>query len=401
METASVVPTVIVASDSFKGSLSAHDATQAMAAGARLAFGDGAQIVEIPLADGGEGTLDALLAAWGWIERTVPTVDAIGRPIAARYGVNESGTVALIEAAEANGLPAVSDVPLQPLHADTFGVGLIAKDAIDLGVDEILLCIGGSATTDGGTGLLRGLGARFIDEQGDEVRPGGGGLRNIRAIDVSGLDPRASRIRWRIAVDVTNPLLGPDGAASMFGPQKGATPADVEELESGLRNFAAVTEAYAFEAYGAVADRPGLGAAGGLAFAPAVLLGAELLPGGQLVSDALDLPARLAGADLILTGEGAFDHQSLRGKVVDLVRRTSSPDTPIVVVAGRVQLSADECATAGIAAAFSIAPGPSTLDELGSRAAELVRDTAAHAASIFARASHRSSRARRSERAAN
>lgn len=376
--------TVVVASDSFKGSLTAGEATGAMARGVSAALGAGAAIIEAPLADGGEGTLDVLLQAWGGSVRAVDTFDAIGRPIRARYGLNADRSIALIEAAEANGLPAVSDQPLQPLRADSYGVGLIARDAIEQGVSEILLCVGGSASTDGGSGLMRGLGARFLDADGDEVPPGGGGLDAVRAVDLDGLVPGADAVRWKIAVDVTNPLLGPLGAAAVFGPQKGASEDDVRALERGLEAYvASVCASGACEAT-TVAATPGLGAAGGIAFAPMVYLGARLVPGAELVAGAMDLAAVIARADIVFTGEGSLDSQSLDGKVVDLVRRTAAPSTPVIVIAGRVGLSAEECAREGITAAFSIAPGPSELAELAANAATLIEDRAAQVAALIA-----------------
>lgn len=376
--------TIVVGSDSFKGSLTAQEATRSMADGIASVLGSSATIIEAPLADGGEGTLDVLREAWGGSIRTVDTFDAIGRPTRARYGLNADRTVAIIEAAEANGLPAVSDVPLQPLRADSYGVGLIARDAIGQGATEILLCVGGSASTDGGTGLMRGLGARFLDAEGAEVAPGGGGLGSIHSVDLAGLIAGAAGVRWRIAVDVTNPLLGPLGAAAVFGPQKGATEADVRSLELGMTAYAAAVSAdRPTEAENALAT-PGLGAAGGIGFAPMVYLGACLVPGARLVSDAMNLPGLLAQADLVVTGEGTLDSQSLDGKVVDLVRRTTPAETPVVVIAGRVVLSAAECEGAGIAAALSIASGPSSLEDLTERAAERVRDTSAQMAALIA-----------------
>ena len=190
--------TVVVAPDSFKGSLTAREAADAMATGARRALGEGATIRTAPMADGGEGTLDALLAAWDGEERHLEVPDALGRPHRARYGLSPDGRTAVIEAAEANGLPHVRDLPMQPLRADTTGVGELARAALDAGAEVILLCIGGSASTDGGTGVLRALGARFLDEGGNPVEPGGGGLGRIARVDLDGLDARARRARWRV-----------------------------------------------------------------------------------------------------------------------------------------------------------------------------------------------------------
>lgn len=382
--TGSRPPVVVVAPDSFKGSLTAAGAAAAMARGARAALGADAEVLELPMADGGEGTLDALLAAWGMEALTVDTVDALGRPRRARCGLRRDGRTAVLEAAEGNGLPQVSDIPLEPLRADTYGVGLIARSLLDRAPDleEVLLCIGGSASTDGGTGLLTALGVRFVDAAGVETPRGGGGLATISSYADTDLHPRARSVRWRIAVDVDNPLCGPRGAAAVFGPQKGATPQDVAELDAGLAHLADVLEGAG--ASSSLREEPGTGAAGGLPLAAGALLGATTEPGALLVAEAVGLGPALELADLVLTGEGSLDAQSLDGKVVDAVRRLAPADLPVVVVAGSVQLDAAACRAAGLTAAFSVAPGPCPLDELLARAAELVEDAAAQACAALA-----------------
>ncbi|MCU1545846.1 MAG: glycerate kinase [Homoserinimonas sp.] len=378
-------PVVVVAPDSFKGSVSAQQAAAAIARGARAVFGPDAEIIELPLADGGEGTLDSLLAVWGQQPLSIVTTDAIGRSRTARYGVASDGKTGVIEAAEANGLPHVQDVPLQPRRADSYGVGTIAVELLDAGATEILLCIGGSASTDGGTGMMTALGVRFLDAAGDPVTPGGAGLSDIRSVDASGLHPRALNAYWRVAVDVDNPLVGPRGAAATFGPQKGADGRDIQALDAGLSNLAHVLA----NAGGLSADeylqQPGLGAAGGMPLSLVALVGAELMPGARLVGDAVGLPAALARADLVLTGEGSFDQQSLGGKVVDAIRREAPTSAAVIVIAGTVLLTAAECREAGITAAFSIARGASTLSDLVADAEKLLEDTAGQicAASTF------------------
>lgn len=374
---------VVCVPDSFKGSVSAAAAAEAMASGAQQVFAD-AEILQLPFADGGEGTLAALLAAWGKVAETVEVLDALGRPVTAQYGRSPDGRIGVIEAAQANGLPQVADQPLQPLHADSWGVGLIARELLaDPHCEEILLCIGGSATTDGGTGVLRGLGARFLDAEGQEVEPGGTGLANISTVDLSGLHPRATEVRWRIAVDVDNPLTGPQGAAAIFAPQKGATAAEVDLLDAGLDHLAKVLAHYSDAEPEHLRSTPGYGAAGGLPVTLAVLLGAEVIPGAQMVAEALNLEQVLADADLVLTGEGSFDTQSLGGKVVHAVRRYAPASAAVVVVAGTVALSAQECRQAGITAAFSIAQGPAELAEMLHRAPELIEESAAQACGLL------------------
>ena len=371
--------TVVAAPDSFKGSLTARQVADALAAGARRALGPSAEISTVPMADGGEGTLDALLDTWRGREIRAEVHDALGRPRIARYGLSADGMSAVIEAAEANGLPHVEDVPRRPLQADSGGVGELAREALDAGATEILLCIGGSATTDGGTGLLRSLGVRFLDAAGRETPPGGGALADIDRIDLSGLRPAARDARWRIAVDVDNPLVGERGAAAVFGPQKGASPADVATLDGGLRHLARMLATTTGAGENDLLHGPGMGAAGGLPAGLSAVLGAQTVPGSSLVADAVGLVDRLAAADIVLTGEGSFDAQSLHGKVVDGVRAAAPEGAAIVVVAGRVELSAQEVAAAGLTAALSIARGPASLEVLAADAAELVAEAAEHA----------------------
>jgi len=365
---------IAIVPDSFKGSVSALEVATAMARGVREAsVATSLELRTCPMADGGEGTLDALLDAWGVSAQTCPTTDALGRPVTARYGLSPDGT-GVVEAAEANGLPQVSDVPLQPLVADTRGVGRLAQTLLDQGAHEIILCVGGSATTDGGTGLLAALGARFLDAAGRPLPPGGGSLAALDRVDLTGLDPRARDVTWRVACDVTNPLVGPQGAAAVFGPQKGAGPDDVAVLDAGLTRLA---EVVAVETGLDLRDRPGMGAAGGVALLLTALCGAELVAGSTLVAETLGLDAILDGVDLVLTGEGRFDDQSLHGKVVDAVASRTPAGVPVVVVAGEVAVPADQMYAHGITAAFATARGPRTLDELARSAADDITYTTA------------------------
>lgn len=372
---------VVVCPDSFKGSLSASEVASAVADGVLDAAPD-AVVTRLPMADGGEGTLAALLAVWGGEPLTVATVDAVGRPASARWAVSPDGRTAVVELAEASGLPGVSDVPLQPLHASTRGTGDVARAALDAGVTEILLCLGGSASTDGGSGILTGLGARLLDADGRQVPDGGEGLASVASLDLTGLHPRAREVRWRLAVDVTNPLVGEHGAAHVFGPQKGARDGVADFLDDALRHWSQVLER---ETGRAVAEIPGAGAAGGVPAGLIAVLGAETTPGAVLVAETIGLPAALADADLVVTGEGSFDSQSVNGKVADGVARlaAASPTRPpVVVVAGQVLLPEAQARAAGIAAAFSIAPGPVELDDLIARTAPRLRDVAAVVTSL-------------------
>ncbi|RRQ28096.1 glycerate kinase [Rhodococcus sp. Eu-32] len=371
---------VVVAPDSFKGTCTASEAAAAMAAGVREALGSAVEVVKCPLADGGEGTLDALAAGLNAEIREVDTVDAIGRPRRARVAVSADGTTGVIEAAEANGLPHVSDVDLQPMRADSYGVGILARHLMDEGVTDILLCIGGSASNDGGMGFARALGVKFLDESGIEVARGAQGLGDIRSIDSTGIHARAADVHFRVALDVDNPLLGSRGAAAVFGPQKGADQQQVQRIDTGLANLAAIlTAATGVDA----TELSGAGAAGGMPACLSALLSAEFLPGSQLVLDAVGFGELSARADLVLTGEGSFDSQSLNGKVVAGVLGAVPSGCPVVVVAGRVQLDPSQARAAGVTAAVSIAPGPSTLDEMSGRTVELIRNSASHIASMF------------------
>lgn len=375
---------VAVVPDSFKGSARAVDVAAAMERGARAGFasaGVDAAVRTLPFADGGEGTLDALLGAWGTEALTADTTDALGRPVRARYGLSPDGRTGIIEAAEANGLPLVSDVPPRPLDATTRGIGPLVTALLDAGVEEILLCIGGSATTDGGTGLLRALGARLLDRDGSELPDGGGSLVDLDLLDTSGLDPRARAVRWRIACDVTNPLVGERGAAAVFGPQKGADPDDVRVLDAGLDRLADVL---AGTTGTDVRDRPGMGAAGGLPAPLTALLGAEAVPGSRMVADVLDAERLMADADLVLTGEGRFDGQSLGGKVVDAVRRLAPEGCPVVVIAGDVSVTSEELRDSGVTAAFSTARGPRSLDRMREEAIADIEWAAANCCRLLA-----------------
>ncbi|WP_072313276.1 glycerate kinase [Agrococcus sp. Marseille-P2731] len=362
---------VVVALDSLKGSLSAAAACEAVARGVRSAAPDAA-VAQLPMADGGEGSLDAVLARGG-IEVVTDTVDAIGRPARARWALD--GDRAVIELAQAAGLPQVEDAPLQPLAASTAGLGLVVLDALERGATEVTLLLGGSATSDGGAGLLTGLGARLADASGSPVAPGGGGLASLARLDATGIDPRALAARWRFVTDVDAPLTGPRGAAAVFGPQKGSDAAAVALLDAALDRFARVgAEALGIDA-ASIIDVPGAGAAGGVASVLRALTGGEIVAGGAWFADLAGLDAAVAGADLVLSGEGRFDAQSAGGKVVSVVHAAAQRhDVPLVVIAGSVD---PEAAREMAVPAFSLAAGPAALAELQRDAADLLAATAA------------------------
>ncbi|MEU3597279.1 glycerate kinase [Streptomyces sp. NPDC006798] len=360
---------VVLAPDSFKGSLTADAVCAAMQTGVLRAV-PGAEVVRIPMADGGEGTLDCVGAATGGREIRLDVEGPLGAPVTARYLLDPGRASAVVELAAASGLPLVDPAHRDPLRADTTGTGRLVADAIRRGARSVLVCVGGSASTDGGTGLLRALGFRFLAASGAELPPGGGALADLDRIDTGGVPEQIRRTRFRIACDVTNPLIGPRGAAAVFGPQKGAGPEEVRILERGLARLADVLA----ERTGvAVHDVPGAGAAGGTCGGLLALLGAEALPGCELVADAVGLPAALDGADLVLTGEGRLDDQSAGGKVVSLVARLAAArGIPAVALAGQIVPPLTELHGLGLTAAFSIADGPRALAEMSESAPRLL-----------------------------
>lgn len=362
---------VVCAPDSFKGSLSAAAAAAALAAGARRA---GAEAVERPIADGGEGTAEALLAAVGgrWVEAAA--VDPLGRPLRSRYALLSDGT-AVVELAHASGLTLLAADERDPLLASSLGTGQVLRQALEAG-HPVILALGGSATVDGGAGVLAGLGARLLDADGEAIAPSGAALELVARVDLAPL-PAAWRGRVRVAGDVDSPLLGPRGAAAVFGPQKGADPAGVALLERGLTSWAAVL--------GGDATVPGTGAAGGVGFALAAALDAPLLSGAELVLDASGFAEALEGAQLCLTGEGRLDGQTRTGKapwaVAQACRRAGV--TP-VAIAGSLGPGARElCGPGGFAEVWAAQPESLPLDEAIARAAALLRAQAEQVVRAF------------------
>ena len=330
---------IVIAPDSFKGSLTADRVATAIAAGIARVL-PRAELLLRPVADGGEGTVAAALRA-GYRPQTVRVSGPDGRPVQATIAVG-AGT-AVVELATAAGLGLAAPAPMT---ATTHGVGELVAAALDQGVQRIVLGIGGSATTDGGAGMLQALGVRLLDAEGDDVPPGGGGLALLDRVDTSGLDARLAGIELVVASDVDNPLIGPSGAAHVFGPQKGASREEVDRLDAALTRYAAVLHR---DLGVAVADVPGAGGAGGTA-AGALAVGARLTSGAALVCDLVGLSEVLTGADLAITGEGALDAQTLHGKApAEVARRARAAGVPCLALAGVVRLSDDEIAAGGFA----------------------------------------------------
>jgi glycerate kinase len=339
---------IVIAPDKFKGSLPAADVADAIAAGLRAEWPE-AELVTVPVADGGDGTVDAAVAAG--LERVPVTVDGpTGEPVHASYA--RRGEVAVIELADACGLMRLPGGRPAPLTASSFGCGQVLAAALAAGARQIILGVGGSASTDGGAGLLQALGAQVLDARGVPLARGGAALRDVATLDLTGLPPALRASSVILATDVTNPLTGPDGAAEVYGPQKGASPDQITELASGLRRWAAVVAA----ATGTDRSQaPGAGAAGGVGFAALAVLGAQARPGIELVLDLVDFAAALDGAALVITGEGSLDTQTLAGKApAGVARAAARRGIPVVAVAGRSTLTEGQLATTGISRVYTL-----------------------------------------------
>jgi glycerate kinase len=325
--------TIVIAPDAFKGTATTHDAAAYLAEGIAEALPD-AELVLVPMADGGEGTA----SCFDGTPVTLPTTDAAGRLTEATYMFNDGYVAeAYIDVAAASGLPAVADHPV-PLTGDTYGTGVLIADAVTRGAQRIILGLGGTATVDGGTGILVALGATPQDKAGHPLRPGGGSLTELAGFDTAQLNIPAAAVEWVLLTDVTNPATGPDGAAAVFGPQKGATPEDITLLDAALAQLCDICEVDP--------TTPGFGAAGGLpigiTWLSTLMHGnhshIHVLPGARMIAESVGLPELIHSADLVVTGEGRFDKQSTRGKVVGTVLDMAvAADVPVVVVAGSFQ----------------------------------------------------------------
>ncbi|SDN50979.1 glycerate kinase [Actinomyces ruminicola] len=339
---------IVLAPDSFKENMTAPEAVQAMQHGVHDVYPD-AETVMVPMSDGGEGFVDAVTAAWGAGLVTASTVDALGRPIRAAYGLD--GDRAVMDVASCAGLELIDPADRDVLRSNTAGLGLLIKDAVGRGARTIVLGIGGSATNDAGLGMLTALGARLLDDAGDPVAPYPDQFGRIAAIDLAGLLPELARTRFQVACDVTNPLTGPAGATAVFGPQKGVARESVPVLDRALAHVARVS---GHEPEAAV---PGAGAAGGLGFALRVFLGAVLEPGVELVAHAVGLADAVAGADLVLTGEGSVDAQTLAGKTpAGVARVAAGAGVPCVVFAGRIKDGAENLLEHGVRELVKVGP---------------------------------------------
>ena len=365
---------MLFASDSFKGSLTAVEICDLLQEAAADIFPD-AETVSLPIADGGEGTVDALLCAMGGKRMTTRVTGPLLMPVDAQWGLLGDGQTAVLEMAQASGLPYVPAARRDPRKTTSYGTGELIAEAVRCGAKSLLIGIGGSATNDGGLGMLSALGAVFTDRQGKPVPPTGGALADVCHADFSGLMPELADCRITVLCDVTNPLLGATGATYTYGPQKGATPEMAERLDRALLHYAETLRAQ----LGAdVANRPGAGAAGGLGAALYAFMNAQFRRGIDVVLELQDFAGQVQNADLVITGEGRTDGQTLFGKVPMGVAETAKRqgDIPVCVFSGGVSADAQALYQHGVDGLYAIADGPITLQESSARAEELLERTA-------------------------
>ncbi|GLH71596.1 glycerate kinase [Geothrix limicola] len=371
---------ILVAPDSFKGSLSALGVAQAMARGIHAVFPE-AVILQVPIADGGEGTAEALVAATLGRLREAEVRGPMGEPQRAQWGVSGDGATAFLEMAAASGLTLVPEASRDPRLASSFGTGQLIKAALDAGLRRIVLGLGGSATNDGGAGMARALGVRFLDAEGRDLPEGGAALARLARIDLSGLDPRLAEASLLVACDVDNPLCGPRGASAVYGPQKGATPDMVAELDAALGVFAQVAAAATGRD---IASLPGAGAAGGLGAGLRFFTPAELRPGVSIVLETTGFEALVQNVDLVFTGEGRTDFQTAMGKApVGVAEVAKHYGVPVICLSGGLGEGADEVLAHGIDALASLTPGPMSLEACMAQGEALVEAAAARACRLL------------------
>lgn len=372
---------ITIAVDSFKGSLTSREVADAFEEGLRERIPE-CEVRKVSIADGGEGTVDALVETLNGELVEARVADPLGRPIVAHYGVIDGGTTAVMEMSAASGLPLIAPEERNPLLTSTYGTGEMIAHALDRGCRKFLVGIGGSATNDGGTGMLRALGFRFLDSEGAELVGGGEILERIATIDSSAVRKELSECEFIVACDVTNPLYGPEGAAYVFAPQKGADAAMVERLDQGLRAYARAIVRFNGVQVDSIA---GAGAAGGLGGGFKALLGARLEPGIDMVLNTMQFDRIIAGSDLVITGEGRIDRQTTMGKAPSgVLRAAQAQDIPVVAIGGAV-LPCKELNESGFAAVLPIVAGPVALEVAMQRevATENVRRTAAQIAGLL------------------
>ncbi|GAB3172154.1 glycerate kinase [Telluribacter humicola] len=371
---------ILIAPDKFRGSLEAEEVCQAAKEGILLAYPE-AEVTTVPMADGGEGTTSVLTRNAGGTLVAAQVSDPLGRSISAEYGISADGATAYLEMASASGLRLLAPQEYNPLHTTTYGTGELLRHALDRGVRTIILGIGGSATTDGGIGMAAALGYKFLDGAGAVLPPIGNSMSAIASIDSSEVDTRLRQVSVVVACDVTNPLYGERGAAYIYGPQKGADEAMVRQLDAGLRNLAQVA-ATTFEED--ISQMPGAGAAGGVGAGALWFLNAKLREGVRIVMEQTRLAEKIEQADLVITGEGKVDQQTLSGKLVKgLADLCQEKQVPLAVVCGTLLISPAEAQEAGITYAVSVLNRPQSLEAAQSVAFERVREATFHLVRLF------------------
>ncbi len=360
---------IVIAPQAFKGSISALEVAKAMRDGVYRAVED-AETVLVPVADGGDSTLETLVEVSAGDIRTSRVTGPLGGNIEAQWGAMGDGYTAVIEMARTSGLALVPADKRNPLKATTFGLGEAIRHALDAGFRRFIIGIGGSATNDAGAGMAQALGINLLDSEGRELAFGGESLIRLDRIDLSGLDKRAIESQFMVACDVSNPLTGPEGASAIYGPQKGATPDMVDLLDAALQRFAEVVKR---DVGAEINDVPGAGAAGGLGGGLIAFLRAELRPGVDIVLDTVGLDEQLEGADLVITGEGCLDYQTVYSKApIGVAGRAEARGIPVIAVSGSLGERYGIVHQHGIAAAMAITRAPMTLDEASNRSAELI-----------------------------
>lgn len=365
---------IVIAPDSFKESLSALEVCNAIEAGIYKLL-DKVEIVKIPMADGGEGTVETLVEATNGVIERVTVIGPLGTAVSSFFGILGDGKTAVIEMASASGLPLVPNSKKNPLITTTFGTGQLIKHALDRGCRDFVIGLGGSATNDGGVGMAQALGGAFLDKDQQEVGFGGGALHNIEKIDLSGLDSRIDECNFRVACDVTNPLCGESGAAAVFGSQKGATPEMILTLDENLQHLATLIKR---DLGIDVADIPGAGAAGGLGAGLISFCGAELNSGIDIVIETIKLKEKISGASLVITGEGQIDFQTCSGKTpYGVAMAAKEQGIPVVAIVGSIGVGAEKMFDYGINSIFSIVDKPMSVEDSITNASALVT-AAAH-----------------------
>jgi len=351
---------VVVAPNAFKGTLTASQAARAIARGVREVFPE-AEVAEVPVADGGDGTVEALVSAKRGEYRTAQVEGPLGDPVEARYGLIDSGRTAVVEMATASGLALISDNRRDPRRASTYGFGQLLEAARAEGVHQIVAGIGGSATNDGGAGMAQAVGYRLLTPSGRDIEAGGGGLETLDRIDASGFNPAWRSVAVRVACDVTNPLTGPNGATFVYGPQKGTDPQTAKALDWALEHFAVVIRR---DLGKDVAEISGAGAAGGTGAGLVAFLAATLEPGAPLVVDATGFDGALAGADLVITGEGRVDEQTAYGKAPgEVAKRAQAAGVPVILLAGGKGPGWEALTRSGVTSVVTLTDGGSDLQQ--------------------------------------